>query len=549
MWLIKSKSKRGARSQSGRSTFQPRLEALEDRYLLSAGALDPTFGSGGTVTTSFGNINAKAQVNAQVLVIQPDGKIVAAGDSENSATLNVGYYDLARYNPDGSLDNTFGSKGEVQAKFGYRVTANAIALQPDGKILLAGRNINNGTFEIVRYNSNGSLDSTFGDKGVVNTSFGQGGSQIWSLDLETIGGVTKIVAAGDVWTSASPFVSVFGLARYNLDGSLDGAFGSGGKVVTNMSSEANPDPLGSAVQGDGKIVLAGEAFSAGANSREFALARYNTNGSLDATFGGGGLILTPIGPNAEARAVALQPDGKIVAGGWGTSATHVRPEFALSRYNPDGSLDTSFGSSGVVLTPIIALYDSNDTINGLAIQPGNGQIIAVGWANFNSSALVRYNPDGSLDATFGSGGIVAGSFGQGDTAVALQADGKIVTTSVNNGNFGLARYLPSEPQIASFTASPNPVTAGSSLTLTASNITDTNPNVAITQVAFYLDRDANGILDSADTLLGYATQTSPGIWTFSFTVNLAPGTYTLFAQAEDSYGVFGDPFAITLTDQ
>src|SRR5262249_47910813 len=136
----------------------------------------------------------------------------------------------------------------------------------------------------------------------------------------------------------------------------------------------------------------------------------------------------------------------------------------------------------------------------------------------------------------------AGTFGQGDTAVALQP-GKIVTTAVNNGNFGIARYLPSEPQIGAVAASPNPVTTGSSLTLTASNITDEIPGATITQVAFYVQ------INGTNTLLGYGAQTSPGIWTFTFTVSLAPGTYTLLAQAEDNYGVFGDLFAITLTVQ
>jgi uncharacterized delta-60 repeat protein len=164
-------------------------------------------------------------------------------------------------------------------------------------------------------------------------------------------------------------------------------------------------------------------------------------------------------------------------------------EFALARYTPSGALDPTFGSSGIVITP------QADVLNGLAIQ-ADGKIIAVGGPDGGSpmaSVLARYNQDGTLDATFGSGGIVSRSFGQGDTAVALQSDGKIVTTAVNNGNFGVARYLAAGPLIGSFTANSNAVASGSNVTLTASNITDGNfsSTRTITQVAFYYD-DSSG---------------------------------------------------------
>src|SRR5262249_22549654 len=131
-------------------------------------------------------------------------------------------------------------------------------------------------------------------------------------------------------------------------------------------------------------------------------------------------------------------------------------------------------------------------------------------------------------------------------SVAFELDGRIALAGTalvsSNYDFALARFLAAGPQISSFTASPNPVTAGSSVTLTASNITDEIPSASITQVAFYyMDTSGN------QQLLGYGTQTSPGVWTFTFTVNLTSATYTLFAQAEDSYGIFGDPVAITLS--
>jgi hypothetical protein len=170
----------------------------------------------------------------------------------------------------------------------------------------------------------------------------------------------------------------------------------------------------------------------------------------------------------------------------------------------------------------------------------------------HSGPLVWYNVNGSPDTTFGTGGIITPPYHTAGSPLgyplALQSNGDIVVVgevgSGYNEKFAVARYLPSEPTIGSFTASPNPVTVGSSVTLTASSITDGNPNSTVTQVTFYY-------FDSSGTkqVLGYGTQTSPGVWTLTYTVNLASGTYTIYAQAEDSYGVFGDPLALTLTVQ
>src|SRR5262249_8559456 len=157
-------------------------------------------------------------------------------------------------------------------------------------------------------------------------------------------------------------------------------------------------------------------------SSEFAVARYNTNGSLDTTFGSGGIVYTAIGTFAMGHAGALHSGGKLVGGGKATPTVGSHEHFALARYNSDGSLDTSFGSGGSVTTAVSSTF--NDSINGLAIQPGDGKIIAVGFEDNYHSALARYNPDGSLDATFGSGGVVAPTFGTGllgDTGVALQS--------------------------------------------------------------------------------------------------------------------------------
>jgi uncharacterized delta-60 repeat protein len=194
----------------------------------------------------------------------------------------------------------------------------------------------------------------------------------------------------------------------------------------------------------------------------------------------------------------------------------------------------------------------------VTIQP-NGQIVVAG-GQFSEFYVARYNPaDGSLDSSFGNNGIAV-TAGVSVAAnehvdVALEPDGRIVVAgstvnSAGNANFVLARFLATGPQIGSFTASPNPVPSGSSLTLTASSLTDSNPSSSITQVAFYLDSNGDGTLEpQTDQPLGYATQSSPGVWSFTFTVNLAPGSYTLFTQAEDSDGAVGDATALTLTVQ
>jgi uncharacterized delta-60 repeat protein len=204
---------------------------------------------------------------------------------------------------------------------------------------------------------------------------------------------------------------------------------------------------------------------------------------------------------------------------------------ALARYNANGTLDTSFGSGGVVST----------TVGPALVIQADGKIVLEG------AGLARYNPDGSIDTTFGTGGI-APNFINSSWSVAIAPNGDIVEAGYVGGNFAVARYLPSAPQIGSFTASPNPVTAGGSVTLTAANLTDGNPGSTVTQVAFYLDSNGDGILEpGTDTLLGYGTR-SGGTWTLTFsTAGWASAVDRLFAQAEDSYGVFGDPFALDLT--
>jgi uncharacterized delta-60 repeat protein len=390
--------------------------ALPGAAVAAPGALDPTFGTGGQVTTDFGGFDS-----AQAVALQSDGKIVAAGSSG-------GDFALGRYNADGSLDSGFGSGGKVTTDFGGFDAVSGVVVQPDGRIVAAGRS-GGGDFALARYNANGGLDPTFGGTGKVTTDFG-GFDAAFGVALQANG---KIVAAGQGGPGGG-----FALARYNADGSLDTSFGSGGEVTTHFTAGVEV-AIAVAIQVDGKIVVTGQTFAGG--FQQFALARYNADGSLDATFASGGILTTDFGLGSGfGGALVIQPNGKIVAAGRAGS------DFVVARYNTDGSPDASFGSGGKVTTDFGGVIF--DAAFGVALQ-SNGKIVAAGgeFNGFPSSAdfaLARYNPDGSLDASFGSGGEVTTDFGGFDvaSAVALQPDGKIVAagTGGSGSDFALARY-------------------------------------------------------------------------------------------------------------
>jgi uncharacterized delta-60 repeat protein len=228
-----------------------------------------------------------------------------------------------------------------------------------------------------------------------------------------------------------------------LSGSLDTTFGKSGMVTTPIGSgNAVAHALG--IQSDGKIVAAGSSNNIG--NDDFTLVRYNTDGSFDTTFGTGGIVTTTIGSDAYAQALGIQTDGKIVAAGDYYNGSNY--EFALVRYTADGSLDTTFGTGGIVTTTI---GSGNAWANALGIQT-DGKIVAAGYS-YNSSnddfSLVRYNADGSLDTTFGTGGIVTTAIGSGNAganALGIQTDGKIVaagqSSNGSNEDFILVRYWP-----------------------------------------------------------------------------------------------------------
>ena len=421
--------------------------AVQQSYtgVLAAGDLDPTFGTDGKVVRQDGSTLPN-------IVIEPNGKILIATDMGTGGSPSD--FVLTRLNSDGSLDTSFGTGGRVTTDIGTLDYFPSLALQSDGKIVMTGGT--DGDVALVRYNSDGTLDTSFNEDGkiVADLGFSEG------RDITVASDGKILVAVGAVDPGVQPFGNLspmegeellrdFTLARYNSDGSLDIDFGSDGKVTTDFDTFSRIGSHGLAIDRDGKIVATGSAGG------DFALARYNSDGSLDTSFGNGGTVTTDVGVDREfARTIALQADGAIIiAGGIDRSDNNPGLDSAILRYNNDGSLDTSFGTNGIVTTDLADL----EQVDGLAIQ-SDGKIVTVGLflnnAIFNSDfTLVRYNSDGSLDTSFGTDGIVTTDFGGFDigNTLALQTDNKIVVAGNLDNGTGIARYdagevIPLEPE-------------------------------------------------------------------------------------------------------
>jgi len=414
------------------------------------GDLDPTFGTGGMVTT---DLNHSTDI-ANAVAVQTDGKLIVVGQTYKNNDFSGEDFVVTRYNTDGTLDTTFGSGGRVRTDFpGLAAVPSAVVIQADGKIVVAGGAFPlftfAGNFQVVRYNSNGSLDRSFGNGGIVTTTFPEG-SYAFDVALQPDG---KIIAAGTVFVDFNPGEmsdTDFALARYNSDGSLDTTFGNGGMVTTDFFGNED-DAFSILIQPDGKIVAVGSANDP-ATFYDFAAARYLSNGTIDTTFGVAGKVSTDFGDQNfdRARSAALQADGKIVAAGFAISQNGGVQNFAVARYTSNGVLDTTFSRDGKTQIDFGNCCQSATKV----LLQSDGKIITVGGSNGESSdddfLLARLSPRGALDNTFGVGGEVRTSFGDlngGANGAALQSDGKIVavgfqaTPSNQFSNFALARYL------------------------------------------------------------------------------------------------------------
>jgi uncharacterized delta-60 repeat protein len=351
------------------------------------GQLDGRFGRGGKVLTAFGP-SKRTDAGATSLAIRPDGRIVVAGYAYDQLKAASGFA-IAAYTAAGAPDRTFGRNGKALTYVGPRgdaSQAHAVAIQPDGKVVVAGNS--RYRFALARYTRGGRLDASFGHGGTVVTDFGAAADA--NAEAVAVQEDGKIVVAGSDFHNSRLDVA---LARYNRDGTLDHAFGSAGRVVTNVG---NGDRSASAlvIQSDGKLVV---ALGALAPHDDFALIRYDASGELDPSFGLEGRAATAA---VFPAALAIQRDGKLVTAGGYAGA------FALARFLQDGSVDATFGQSGKLRTKFFAPARAT----GVVVQ-ADGRIVAAGTAGGRDFALARYTSTGRLDGTFGRGGKALTDFG------------------------------------------------------------------------------------------------------------------------------------------
>ncbi len=398
-----------------------------------AGKLDNSFSTDGKVTTLVGSTLA----TGQSVAIQSDGKIVVAG--YYSSTHNYNDIAVVRYNKDGSLDNSFAGNGKAGVDFGGDDYGISTAIQSNGYIVVVGYSYTyspaGNYFIATRLTTSGTLDQSFGSGGKVKFSFR---GQMKSVAIQTDG---KIVVAGDSGIANS---KDFALFRFNYNGTLDNSFGIGGEVFTAFSGiDDEGDAV--AVQSNGQILAGGSTVRNG--EKCFAIARYNSNGLLDASFGGDGRVTTSIGNTAaNALAIAVQSDGKIFQAGQYIDSKGYA-QFAAVKYNSNGTLDNSFAGNGKVAV----LFNGGGDATSVNIQT-DGKIVLAGINtasnNINYFALARLNKNGTLDNTFGSGGKTTTNFDNNDYGIsaAIQPDGKIVVAGLSISDkyrIAVARYLSS----------------------------------------------------------------------------------------------------------
>ncbi len=439
------------------------LEALESRYVLSGGDFDPTFGNGtGQVVTDFTTYSLIESIHA--VTIQADGKILAVGSATDGYTRFSPDIALVRFNADGTPDLSFGTGGQVLFNFGAtdesHDEAYAVVLQSDGKILVGGRawHLNNPPgydpatspalpaatpdydFALARFNTDGSVDTSFGTTGFVVTDAGSKTDVIHGLTLQSD---HSIVAAGTTGNSIA-------LARYTSTGVLDSSFGVNGMVVSYFGGSDSANAV--ALQpGDGRIVVAGTT------GKDFLLARYNTNGTLDTNFGNGGAATADFGTDLEtANALLIDGTGRVLVGGSYQAQPFVA-HFALARFTSAGVLDANFGTGGEVTLDVDGALQGGDQITAINIQADNKIVVAgsapvAGIAGVTNYVAVRFSDTGALDTSYGVNGRAFADFGASSydtaTGAALDANGKLVVAGasrdfsipLDTGHLSIARF-------------------------------------------------------------------------------------------------------------
>ncbi|MEW6194356.1 MAG: T9SS type A sorting domain-containing protein [Bacteroidota bacterium] len=395
------------------------------------------FNSDGSLDNSFGldgiwyfNVSGYFE-SIQTITVQPDNKIITAGAVINSN--NTTDILIARQDESGSVDGTFGGVGFVEMNLvrgsGYPTN---VSQQSDGKFLIGGTAFIDGEkFSLVRFNQNGSIDPTLDYDGVaydrtdLNTFNYSTSMAIQSDNKIIVGGYSKI----NIYTYD------FMLTRFNTDGSIDNTFGNNGIVTTDINSR-NDYLEDIKLQSDHKIVGVGYS-NTGTTTPNLILARYNSNGSIDNSFGINGIVeYNYPGYNLYGVSLSLLNDGKVVVSG-DYIGSGVRGVF-IARFNQDGSFDYTFDSDGILFTELPSVYISET--HGLKVT-GNGKILVCGRAVFTEEQgfVIRYNEDGSLDQSFGTNGILYLNIGgvlTSLTNIEVQNDGKIIVCGYHNYDAG-----------------------------------------------------------------------------------------------------------------
>jgi uncharacterized delta-60 repeat protein len=585
MWFLFRHNARQAKS-AGRtsSSARPRLEALEDRCLLSAGSLDPTFGNGaGYVTTS----TSPYHDEARTVLIQSNGDIVAVGNSGVGIQSGLVNYEFGveRYNPDGSLDSSFGvgGSGIALASFGSQsVNGTSGALYPvagtTGDIVEEGVS-SNGQQVLARFTPNGILDNTFGTGGEVMTAIPGVSSISSGLNDHVVVTSTGQIVALTNSTNTDQFV----LTRYNADGTLDTTFGQGGFVITAVPNDDTD--FGTLLQQpDGSLIVTQTSDANGRNTEGlWDLYCFNANGTPNTAFGNGAGYVTTAVPEygyTETAALYLNAgpsnDGQIVVVGESGETEY------LARYNANGSLDNTFGTGGLVQSPF-------SFVPWQAAVDANGRIVVAGTGGPAGGAavaeLARFNLNGTPDTTFGNGGLVtttvagdadshgkavaiypnAGAATDGDIVVAGNA-GNGTTSGTTKGNVLVARYLGQATSPYFQITGPSSVTAGTAGTYTISvfnpdgsadtnysgtvQISSSDPKAVLPR-SFPIDGDTatfSATLETAGIQSLIATDTAtPGISGSDASITITPAAASQFVLSAPSSVSKGSKFSLTLT--
>lgn len=522
------------------------VEGLEERVLFAANALDMSFGSSGRVLASFG-----VSTEFDSVTVLPGGKVLAAGTVDRGG----GKHDfvVARYNANGSVDTSFGGgTGRVFTDFSGRDDyASKVVQLSGGKFAVVGRTLGapdstgnpNQNMAVARYNANGSLDTSFRGTGKANIDFTGDYDAASSAAVLSTG---KLLVIGFTLTETPEGPDTnFAALRFNADGSLDNTFGTGGKLSSNFGSlvddygheyvYGNGGATAVAVLPSDGFILAGgidDSFDSGTNLSDFAVAKYTASGKLDTAFGGGdGWMQVNTGERFSfATAVSVLGSGKIVVGGTAQpydTSENYEADFALTRINANGTLDTSFGNKGTVTTTLFSsnasqgYNESASHLRDILVQP-NGKILATGPCLLNDggdtppttlTAVARYNANGSLDTSFSSDGKQLYGQLEGSYALAPAPGGKTLIAGYQGNKAGIIRFQSDSAATASI--------SGTFFNdLDNDGVKDANEKPLVGWTAF-VDSNNDGVYTPGEMS---AVTNSSGKYTIT---GLTPGTYRI----------------------